>query len=187
MPALSSNICNVIANSPLPAAPQSSTAKSKSKKKKSTPGSEATAVQPPTKLVEWPPMSSAMSPLPKSIFFFYFGLKGMFSSKSKVQPHPNFAALENHEPDVMHDLELLNLSTTSKSSKSKKNKSSVAMAASMASKKRVSGIKRKKPVKDEVGPGLAAASPDPAPAIPPFSLNRPQTRKPPKAIAIRPE
>ena len=47
----------------------------------------------------------------------------------------------------MHDLEMLDLGTSSKSSKSKK-KSSVADAASIASKKKVSGIKRKKLVED---------------------------------------
>ncbi|KAF8497958.1 hypothetical protein JB92DRAFT_2834367 [Gautieria morchelliformis] len=82
------------------------------------------------------PQSSAMSPSP---------------SKSKVQPRPNFTAVENHERDVTHDLEMLDLGTTSQSSKSKK-KMSIAMAASMASKKGVSGMKRKKPVKDNDGP-----------------------------------
>ncbi|KAF8515011.1 hypothetical protein JB92DRAFT_3115255 [Gautieria morchelliformis] len=84
-----------------------------------------------------------MSPLPKS---------NTFPSKSKVQPCPNFAAGETREPDVTHDLETLDIGTASQTSKSKKKKS-VAVDASMASKKGVSGVKRKKLVEDDGGPG----------------------------------
>ena len=58
----------------------------------------------------------------------------------------------------MHDLEILDLGTSSKSSKSKK-KLSVANAASIASKKKVYGIKRKKPVEytDIDGPELVSS------------------------------
>ncbi|KAF8481397.1 hypothetical protein JB92DRAFT_3132855 [Gautieria morchelliformis] len=58
--------------------------------------------------------------------------KDKFSNKSKVWPHPNFAAFENHEPDVIHELETRDLTW---------------------SKNRVSGMKRKKPVEDDDGPG----------------------------------
>ncbi|KAF8503162.1 hypothetical protein JB92DRAFT_3123424 [Gautieria morchelliformis] len=78
--------------------------------------------------------------------------KNTFSSKSKVRPRPNFPAVETREPDVRHDLETLDIGTASQTAKSKKKKS-IAVAASMASKKGVSGIKRKKPVEDDDGPG----------------------------------
>ncbi|KAF8484309.1 hypothetical protein JB92DRAFT_3131661 [Gautieria morchelliformis] len=148
MPTTSSNIRNVLTNAPLPASPQSSAAKSKSKKKKST--SEATTVQPPAKLVESSPQKLTE---PRTIAPPVVGdvpiAKDTSSSKSKMRPHPNFAAVENHERDVMHDLEMLDLSTASQTSKSKKKKKkSVAVATSMALKKGVSGMKRKKPVED---------------------------------------
>ncbi|KAF8512882.1 hypothetical protein JB92DRAFT_3116741 [Gautieria morchelliformis] len=66
--------------------------------------------------------------------------KDKFSNKSKVQPHPNFAALKNHEPDVIHELEMLDFSTASQTSKSKKKKKSLAVAASVALKK--GGLRR---------------------------------------------
>ncbi|KAF8490887.1 hypothetical protein JB92DRAFT_2835730 [Gautieria morchelliformis] len=153
MPAASSNNLTHV---PLPAAPLISTAKSKSKKK-----SAAASVQPAAKPVEsslqrltepWtiamrPPLSSAMPPLPKSSLQ-RLTESGKIArrpplSKSKVRPRPNFAAVETHEPDVTHDLETLDIGTTSQTAKSKKKKS-VAVAASMASKKGVSGVKSKR-------------------------------------------
>ncbi|KAF8466831.1 hypothetical protein JB92DRAFT_3135702 [Gautieria morchelliformis] len=126
MPASSSND---LANAPLPAAPQIS--KYKSKKKKSTAASEATAVKSSKANqaldnCQAAPLLSVMSPSP---------------NKSKVRPHHNFTAVENHEPDVTHDLETLDLSTPRQTSKSTKKKP-IAMAASIASKMGVSSIKR---------------------------------------------
>ncbi|KAF8532758.1 hypothetical protein JB92DRAFT_3103547 [Gautieria morchelliformis] len=146
MPAASSTN---LTHAPLPAAPLISTAKSKSKKK-----SAAASVQPAAKLVKSskanraPDNRQAAPPVVSDVPI----TKGTSSSKSKVRPHPNFAAVENHERDVTHDLETLDLGTASQSSKSKK-KTSIAVAASMASKKGVSGVKRKKPVEDDDGPG----------------------------------
>ncbi|KAF8486684.1 hypothetical protein JB92DRAFT_3101341 [Gautieria morchelliformis] len=150
MPAASSTN---LTHAPLPDAPLISTAKSKSKKK-----SAAASVQPAAKLVKSskvnraPDNRQAAPPVVSDVPI----TKGTSSSKSKVWPCPNFAAVENHERDVMHDLETLDLSTASQSSKSKNKKTSVAVAASMASKKGVSSVKRKKPVEDDDGPGPAS-------------------------------
>ncbi|KAF8491431.1 hypothetical protein JB92DRAFT_3240453 [Gautieria morchelliformis] len=150
MPAASSTN---LTHAPLPAAPLISTAKSKSKKK-----SAVASVQPAAKLVKSskanraPDNRQAAPPVVSDVPI----TKGTSSSKSKVRPRPNFAAVENHERDVTHDLETLDLGTASQSSKSKKKKTSVAVAASMASKKGVSGVKRKKPVEDDDGPGPAS-------------------------------
>ncbi|KAF8510053.1 hypothetical protein JB92DRAFT_3183944 [Gautieria morchelliformis] len=150
MPAASSTN---LTHTPLPDAPLISTTKSKSKKK-----SAAASVQPAAKLVKSskanraPDNRQAAPPVISDVPI----TKGTSSSKSKVWPCPNFAAVENHERDVTHDLEMLDLGTASQSSKSKKKKTSVAVAASMASKKGVAGVKRKKPVENDDGPGPAS-------------------------------
>ncbi|KAF8492909.1 hypothetical protein JB92DRAFT_3127664 [Gautieria morchelliformis] len=173
MPAASSNNLTHV---PLPAAPLISTAKSKSKKK-----SAAASVQPAAKPVKSSKANRALdnrhvapsvvsdAPIAKVksskanrvrenrqaaplVVSDIPIAKNTFSSKSKVRPRPNFAAVETCEPDVTHDLETLDIGTASQTAKSKKKKS-VAVAASMASKKGVSGVKRKKPVKDDDGPG----------------------------------
>ncbi|KAF8510608.1 hypothetical protein JB92DRAFT_2831501 [Gautieria morchelliformis] len=174
MPAASSNNLTHV---PLPAAPLISTAKSKSKKK-----SAAASVQPAAKpvksskanrtldnrhaapsVISDAPIAKVKSSkanrvrenrqaAPPPVVSDVPIAKNTFSSKSKVRPCPNFAAVETHEPDVMHDLETLDIGTASQTAKSKKKKS-VAVAASMALKKGVSGVKRKKPVEDDDGPG----------------------------------
>ncbi|KAF8527109.1 hypothetical protein JB92DRAFT_3140005 [Gautieria morchelliformis] len=173
MPAASSNNLTHV---PLPAAPLISTAKSKSKKK-----STAASVQPAAKPVKSSKANRALdnrhaapsvvsdAPIAKvksskanrvqenrqaapPVISDVPIAKNTFSSKSKVRPRPNFAAVETCEPDVTHDLETLDISTASQTAQSKKKKS-VAVAASMASKKGVSSVKRKKPVEDDDGPG----------------------------------
>ncbi|KAF8511230.1 hypothetical protein JB92DRAFT_2831260 [Gautieria morchelliformis] len=159
MPATSSNN---LTHAPLPDAPHISTAKSPplNPSPRRNLSSPQRLTEPGT-IARQPPQLSAMSPSPSHgqlpggppVVSDVPITKGTSSSKSKVQPHPNFTAVENHERDVTHDLEMLDLGTASQSSKSKKKKMSIAMAASMASKKGVSGVKRKKPVEDNDGPG----------------------------------
>ncbi|KAF8493348.1 hypothetical protein JB92DRAFT_3127427 [Gautieria morchelliformis] len=171
MPAASSND---LTKAPLPAAPRSFATKSKSKKKKSTAASEATAVKsskanraPDNRhaapsIVSNAPIAKVKSSKANRVRENHQAAppvvsnvpiaKNTFSRKCKVRPRPNFAAVETREPDVTHDLETLDIGTASQTAKSKKKKS-IAMATSMASKKGVSSIKRKKPVEDDDGPG----------------------------------